>query len=99
MPSDALDKGKGDRYPIYYVIHADAVEFCRKLTDLERKAGRPSLRWEYRLPTEAEWKIACRAGTTTFTAFGDSLSSTQANFDGDWPHNAGERGPNRMRAV
>jgi formylglycine-generating enzyme len=99
MPSDALDKGKGDRYPIYYVIHADAVEFCRKLTDLERKAGRPSLRWEYRLPTEAEWKIACRAGTTTFTAFGDSLSSTQANFNGDWPHNAGERGPNRMRAV
>jgi formylglycine-generating enzyme required for sulfatase activity len=99
MPSHALDKGKGDRYPIYYVSLDEATQFCQKLTDVERKAGRLPKGWEYRLPTEAQWEIACRAGTTTFTAFGDSLSSTQANFNGDWPHGAGQKGPSHMRAV
>jgi serine/threonine protein kinase len=99
LPSHTLEKGKGDRFPIYYVSHGDAVEFCRTLTELERKSGRLSSRWQYRLPTEEEWELACRAGTTTFTAFGDSLSSTQANFNGDWPHGAGQKGPSLMRAV
>ncbi len=99
MPSHALDKGKGDRHPIYYVSHAEATEFCRKLTDLERKAGRLPKGWEYRLPTDAQWEYACRAGTTTATAFGDKLDSTQANFNGDWPHNGAPKGPNRGKAV
>jgi serine/threonine protein kinase len=99
MPSHPLDKGKGDRYPIYYVSHDDATEFCRKLTDLERKAGRLPRGWEYRLPTDLQWEYACRAGTTTETAFGDKLSSTQANFNGDWPHNGAAKGPNRAKAV
>jgi formylglycine-generating enzyme required for sulfatase activity len=99
MPLRALDRGKGDRHPIYHVSHDDATEFCRKLTDLGRKAGRLPEGWEYRLPTEEQWEYACRAGTTTATAFGDKLDSTQANFNGDWPHNGAPKGPNLQKAV
>jgi hypothetical protein len=99
MPSHALDRGKGDRHPIYYVSHDDATEFCRKLTDRERKADRLAKGWEYRLPTDEQWEYACRAGTTTATAFGDKLDSTQANFNGDWPHNGAPKGPNLGKAV
>jgi formylglycine-generating enzyme required for sulfatase activity len=99
MPAHALDKGKGPRHPIYYVSHDDATEFCRKLTDRERKAGRLPEGWLYCLPTDVEWEYACRAGTTTATAFGDKLDSNQANFNGDWPHNGAPKGPSRQKAV
>jgi len=54
--------------PVENVSWDDAVEFCKKLSDLpeEKKAGR-----EYRLPTEAEWEYACRAGSKTAYAFDD----------------------------
>ena len=79
---------EGDRYPVGNVNFAEAEKFCRKLTELARAANELPAGWEFRLPTEAEWEYACRAGTTTATAFGDSLSRKQANFQGK-PYNGG----------
>jgi formylglycine-generating enzyme required for sulfatase activity len=68
-------------FPVEEVEWAGAVEFCEKLSALlgEAKAGR-----KYRLPTEAEWEYACRAGTRTRFAFGDDLTLEQANFEGNF---------------
>ena len=78
---------KGDDCPVERVSWYEAVEFCKRLS---KHTGR-----EYRLPTEAEWEYACRAGTTTFFHFGDSLTSELANYDtnqttpvGNYPPNA-----------
>jgi formylglycine-generating enzyme required for sulfatase activity len=62
---------KGAENPVEQVSWEDAVEFCRKLSELsaEKAAGNV-----YRLPTEAQWEYACRAGTTTQFSFGDDES-------------------------
>lgn len=54
---------KNDDLPVETVSWTDAVEFCRKLTDRERAAGRLPEGFAYTLPTEAQWEFACRAGT------------------------------------
>ena len=72
--------------PVETVSWADATNYCAKLTTRELTAGRLATGYEYRLPTEAEWEYACRAGTITATAYGESLSSTQANFNGVYPY-------------
>ena len=62
---------KGAKWPVETVSWTDAMAFCAKLTDRERKAGRLPGGHEYRLPTESEWEYACRAGTQTAYSFGD----------------------------
>lgn len=76
--------------PVENVNWNDSDEFCKKLSDVpeEKRAGRT-----YRLPTEAEWEYACRAGTSTVFHYGNTLSSTQANFKGDSPYGGGAKGP------
>ena len=83
---------EGDAYPVGNVNFAEAEAFCQKVTELARQSGELPKDWEFRLPTEAQWEYACRAGTTTATSFGDKLSSKQANFKGK-PYNGGEPGP------
>ncbi len=81
--------------PAVYVSWEDAVEFCRKLSQQEGET--------YRLPAEAEWEYACRAGTTTRFSFGDDDSSLgdYAWFNGnadkvgqDYAHPVGQKKPN-----
>ncbi len=62
--------------PVESVSWYDAANYCRKLTKRERAAGRLPTGYAYRLPTEAEWEYACRAGTTTRFSFGDDPDYT-----------------------
>ena len=63
---------KGDNRPVETVSWFEAVEFCKRLRE---RTGR-----EYRLPSEAEWEYACRAGTTTPFHFGETITGELANY-------------------
>ena len=89
---------EGDDFPVGNVNILEADAFCRKLTERGHQSGELPSDWEFRLPTDAQWEYACRAGTTTATAFGNSLSSRQANFAGK-PYNGGEPGPSLNHAT
>jgi uncharacterized protein (TIGR02996 family) len=84
------DAGGGPNHPVDSVSWDDAVEFCRRLSarPAEHAAGR-----RYRLPTEAEWEHACRAGTTSPFWWGFSASAHQANFNSYYPYEDLEKGP------
>ena len=75
---------QGGNLPVETVSWNDAVAYCAALTARERSAGRLPAGYGYRLPTEAEWEYACRAGTTTPFHYGNGneLRSGMANFDG-----------------
>jgi formylglycine-generating enzyme required for sulfatase activity len=76
----SYNKGNLD-FPVERVMWDDAVAFTRAVTMRERNAGRLPAGYEYRLPTEAEWEYACRAGTTTELHYGEKLLAGMANFN------------------
>ena len=73
---------KGPDRPVEQVSWNDVTSFCKKLTEQESKADRLPPGMSYQLPTEAQWEYACRAETKTAYAFGESLTSAQANIVG-----------------
>ena len=78
---------KGDNRPVEQVNWHEAVEFCNRLT---ARTQRP-----YRLPSEAEWEYACRAGTTTPFHFGKTLTTEAANYSGNYTYADGPKGEYR----
>ena len=80
---------KGEDLPVEKVSWLDAVEFCKKLTEIEKRSGRLQDGMAYQLPTEAQWEYACRAGTTTAYSWGAKIASSNANYNWDGAYNTG----------
>ncbi|MDZ8236552.1 MAG: SUMF1/EgtB/PvdO family nonheme iron enzyme [Nostoc sp. ChiQUE01a] len=70
--------------PVEQVSWSDAVEFCARLSN---KTGKT-----YRLPSEAEWEYACRAGTTTPFYFGETITTDLANYNGNYTYGSAPKG-------
>lgn len=81
---------KGNNLPVENVTWSDAVEFCKRLS---QNTGR-----EYRLPSEAEWEYACRAGTTTPFAFGETITADLVNYNGN-PYGGAPKDKSRGRTI
>ena len=71
----------GDNRPVEMVSWNKAIEFCDKLTEIQRKASMLPKGMVYTLPTEAQWEYACRAGTTTAYSWGNRSVQAMHNWD------------------
>ncbi len=84
-------KWKEQRNPVETVSWTDALEFCQAMSHQIKRT--------VRLPTEAEWEYACRAGTATPFYFGETIDTEQANYDGDTVYGKGKPGTDRERTM
>jgi len=82
---------KGTNRPVENVSWDDANEFCQRLS---KKTGK-----SYRLPSEAEWEYACRAGTSTPFYFGETITTELANYDGNHTYGSGPKGEYREQTT
>ncbi len=81
----------GDDHPVECVSWHEAIAFCQKIA---QETG-----IILRLPSEAEWEYACRAGTTTPVHFGETIRTDQANYDGSNVYGNGREGPYREKTT
>ena len=82
---------KGNNRPVENVSWDDTVLFCQKLS---QRTGK-----NYRLPSEAEWEYACRAGTKTPFSFGDNITTDLVNYNGTYPYKSAPKGKYREQTT
>jgi formylglycine-generating enzyme required for sulfatase activity len=100
---------KGDNLPVETVSWYDAVNYCNRLSQREGLTpaytiNGTNVTWNsnangYRLPTEAEWEYACRAGTTTPFSTGNNITTSQANYNGNYPYDNNAKGTYREKTT
>ena len=96
-PSHFHDQQDSDLRPVEQVSWHEAKEFCVRLSRfVEQRLGTQRV---YRLPTEAEWEYACRAGTTTPFSCGETISTDLANYDGNYTYGRGLKGAYRKETT
>ena len=88
------DEFKGTNHPVLDVPWGHAEKFCKTLSGEAAEKGR-----EYSLPTEAQWEYVCRAGTETPFSFGETISTDQVNYHGDYTYGDGRKGKYREKPL
>ena len=83
-------KGDGN-LPVETVSWDEAIEFCKKMSEKTNKI--------YRLPSEAEWEYACRAGSNTAFAFGETITPEIVNYNGNRPYGEAPEGEYRQKTI
>jgi len=96
MGNNPATRYDGDRFvaptkPVVGVSWNDAIAFCQRLSQQTGKS--------YRLPSEAEWEYACRAGTKTPFHFGDTITTDLANYDGNSTYGLAAKGTHRKQTT
>ncbi|MHC5762888.1 formylglycine-generating enzyme family protein, partial [Nostoc sp.] len=86
-----VDEFQGENHPVTNIRFDDAVEFCNRLSNYTGQI--------YRLPSEAEWEYACRAGTNTPFYFGETITTDLANYDGHRTYGNAPKGEYRPKTT
>ncbi len=90
---------KGANRPVEMVPWNDAQVFLEQLNAAGIVGNGHARSLRFRLPSEAEWEYACRAGTTTTFYFGETISTDQANYNGNYTHGNGKKGVYRQQTT